>query len=555
MSALRGIIMKIFKKTISVLTAFGLMLSSNIASISANDEGNYESYGRGAKPITDPAILEYYESLQNNQEELAMPRVVFPNSVDLSTSPYFPPIGNQGQMESCVGWATTYYTFTYQVNKMNGITTTSNNAFSPSWTWNYLNNGINTGINVLNALNVLKNQGAVHNNEMPHSTTASSYDYSWSNNIPAMTEALNTRVDYYSLKSVSGTGTKITNNKDSDLEPIKTKLLEDKPLIVSTYSELGLSNWSIKTNSQNQYVAYRARLCDPELLGGHCMTIVGYDDNVTLDVNGNGTIEDSEKGAFKIANSWGTSWKNSGYIWALYDALNSVSANTTNNWQLNESGTRCPIFSFDSSNNYFYYMEVGNHDVDFVGKIDISTNYRNQINVEIGNCLATNSTMQNSVKICNLNSLTDSYDLQRIVPFNGSILLDYGNCTGTSNISDYSTGYRWFVKVSDSSSAGTLNNIYYKIMDSKQNTIVNFGQLPPLSNGISHIISRPINLIKGDLDFDGDITIADLATAQTYVGGGYVESFSNVMKYLADVDYDGDIDSNDVSIISGYLLG
>ena len=44
------------------------------------------------------------------------------------------------------------------------------------------------------------------------------------------------------------------------------------------------------------------------------------------DVNGNGKVETAEKGAFKVANSWGTNRHNDGFLWVSYDALNSVSA-------------------------------------------------------------------------------------------------------------------------------------------------------------------------------------------------------------------------------------
>lgn len=59
--------------------------------------------------------------------------------------------------------------------------------------------------------------------------------------------------------------------------------------------------------------------------GYHAMTIVGYDDNVYFDLNQDGTIQDYERGAFLVANSWGKAYGNDGYIWILYDALNKVS--------------------------------------------------------------------------------------------------------------------------------------------------------------------------------------------------------------------------------------
>lgn len=53
--------------------------------------------------------------------------------------------------------------------------------------------------------------------------------------------------------------------------------------------------------------------------GGHQVSIVGYDDNVECRI-GNAVL----KGAFLVANSWGD-WENDGYVWLMYDALNSRS--------------------------------------------------------------------------------------------------------------------------------------------------------------------------------------------------------------------------------------
>ena len=56
------------------------------------------------------------------------------------------------------------------------------------------------------------------------------------------------------------------------------------------------------------------------------MTLVGYNDNLWIDVNGNNTVDTGEMGAFKIANSWGEGYGNDGFMWIAYDALNLATA-------------------------------------------------------------------------------------------------------------------------------------------------------------------------------------------------------------------------------------
>jgi len=68
-----------------------------------------------------------------------------------------------------------------------------------------------------------------------------------------------------------------------------------------------------------------ADMGNDEQPGYHAITVVGYDDDIEVDLNGDGVIEEGEKGAFKIANSWGPSWGNDGYMWIAYDAMNGSS--------------------------------------------------------------------------------------------------------------------------------------------------------------------------------------------------------------------------------------
>ena len=56
------------------------------------------------------------------------------------------------------------------------------------------------------------------------------------------------------------------------------------------------------------------------------MTVVGYNDDIWVDINSNGFVDPGEKGAFRIANSWGTGWGEGGFCWMSYDALKNPSA-------------------------------------------------------------------------------------------------------------------------------------------------------------------------------------------------------------------------------------
>lgn len=63
----------------------------------------------------------------------------------------------------------------------------------------------------------------------------------------------------------------------------------------------------------------------------HAMTIVGYDDRLEFDLDGNGIVGealnsegDDERGAWIICNSWGDGYANNGFIYCPYERSNSV---------------------------------------------------------------------------------------------------------------------------------------------------------------------------------------------------------------------------------------
>jgi hypothetical protein len=55
----------------------------------------------------------------------------------------------------------------------------------------------------------------------------------------------------------------------------------------------------------------------------HTMAMVGYDDRIWVDINRDGLVQANEKGAFKIADSFGTNeaLHNQGFLWLAQDTL------------------------------------------------------------------------------------------------------------------------------------------------------------------------------------------------------------------------------------------
>lgn len=87
---------------------------------------------------TQPAFADAKESIRTKGELAAVGSSVLPSFVDLSTSKYFPAIGNQGSLGSCATWATVYYQFTYEMNRMRGTAATPENTASPKFVYNLL---------------------------------------------------------------------------------------------------------------------------------------------------------------------------------------------------------------------------------------------------------------------------------------------------------------------------------------------------------------------------------------------------------------------------------
>ena len=338
----------------------------------------YTFEGPGLGAVQDDLPSKVYQPTPNAGGN------VLPDRVNLSTDKYFPPIRSQVG-GSCVAWATTYYQFTYQAARLNNWDAKHDDSkvFSPKYTWNFYNKGQDTGVHAEDCYKVLRDFGSLRWSEYPHT----SLTYEWyqgaseSQTLSVLHNALTTRVSDYDYEDfadpqmASTTLPVISSNKDNKLTHMKELLNSGHVLniytyVYSFYTDF-LDNNQANTSANGQKVCLYMRGNN----GYHSMSIVGYDDTIHYDLNQNGTIENYEKGAFLVANSWGTGYGNNGYIWVMYDALNKVSNVPELCFE-----NRKPIFE----NNRYRYIEVKNYTPDMTVEVTVQQKNREDISISLG---------------------------------------------------------------------------------------------------------------------------------------------------------------------------
>ncbi|WP_374029865.1 C1 family peptidase [Bdellovibrio bacteriovorus] len=299
---------------------------------------NKERRARGEAPIAENPSLPELEVEETNgatsSGDMAQATLgSAPAQVDNSNLPAFPAIANQGSIGSCVGFASTYYMMSHEVCLTLGCDNKTQRArvYSPKWTYNMINGGVDNGSAFSDAFAVQEKHGAALMTDFPYDADVRGWDM----NSEHWKRAINSR-----LKP----NTYMVINTDAGMANVKQFLANGHVVVVGTY----INSWVFRSVQANplvgsnpfvgQYIATHLN----GKIAGHAMTIVGYDDNIWVDINNNGAVESQELGAFKFANSFGTGWGNQGYAWASYDAFRATSTvpnfAPTGRVQLTQSG-------------------------------------------------------------------------------------------------------------------------------------------------------------------------------------------------------------------------
>lgn len=528
------------KKTLKICTFLSIVMtivltfpviSSCLHALDSSEIIASPFYGyRGEEKIADD---DYIEQTNAKPASLIQPRSV-PTIVDLSSSIYFPPIGNQGEVGSCVAFATVYYQYTYEVNRARGIASdTESNIYSPQWAYYSLVDETNVrfddkgkviaiGVNHSKVYDFLKTHGALKLEDNPYSTTFD-LTYPMPTDEAKMREALEIKLSSTDESYIDTSAYPITSNSSPTLNPLKLLLSSGKVLRVR-------SEFNFDSKVEDGVLKYyRCKTAD----AGHAIVIVGYDDNITCDINGDGIIEEGEKGAFKIANSWGPEWGNDGYVWIMYDALN-VSTSVSGNWEasINDKGeSRVGAFTSGGAISFFTSINVAETNHPFVAKISLSNTKRSAVRPILKKRLEGFTTFSLT------NTYEKKYQIANSKVSDMVLLYDMGRINAENIICNNSWGV-----LLDNFNSSEINVLSVSLVDSLGNTIKT---MTPTDDGTTGDYLCDLNLSLGDLNYSETLTTTDITRLNKILAGEITPS--TCQEYLADVNLDGTIDTKDVT--------
>jgi len=229
----------------------------------------------------------------------AMPKAIMflgagelPAAVDLVVSGRVPPIGDQKNCGSCVGFANAYCLATYMAAGVHGWSvTTANHQGSPAY---LMEKCVEVdpapccqGAYPDTALGILVRTGTASLQSVPYSASMAA-GISCTTNSPE-SDAANFKIGSYHAVD--------PKNRNA----VKSELAGNRVVSWGGY----LYDDFMNATGSAVYRGSGRKMPN----SGHAMTLVGYDEN---------------KGAYRLMNSWGTAWGDNGFMWIAYEAFEDM---------------------------------------------------------------------------------------------------------------------------------------------------------------------------------------------------------------------------------------
>ena len=264
-------------------------------------------YATGAVPSTAAAFARNSRFVIRAKRGDSLPTRVL-------LTQFLPPVRNQGNQGSCVGWSTAYYAYSYAVAQKRLLgdddRKTEKFQFSPAFIYHLGNGGNDQGMAISNAMTILKNKGCCTLAEMPYSDK----DY-----LTPPDEAALKRAQRYLAVDVAS----ITQGPGDAAQKMKTFLADmQQPFVIgiNVYENF----FQAAPNEVYEETAGK-------LAGRHAITIIGYDE---------------DKHAFRMVNSWGEGWGDKGQLWL---SENFIATNAFEAWGFVPGGPRARSIKLPAS--------------------------------------------------------------------------------------------------------------------------------------------------------------------------------------------------------------
>ena len=389
-----------------------------------------------------------------------------PDHLNNALTKYFPPVIDQSG-GSCGSAQAVGYTMTLEMNAYRDADASfEENQLPTHFTWLHTNSGIGKYeiMNRHGVPNVVTYGGRTYSNIFGQQDT-SEKDYGWMQGYDKWYSAMFNRT--------LGGDTFCDSDQTTELgrEQLKQYLWNhwgDESFMCGGVSGIGVAsggNWQdIPITATNRaigvagmkYVASWGETYD------HALTVVGYDDRIEFDLDGNGVFGEKDKdevGAWIICNSWGAGWCNQGFVYCPYKYSYAVGTN------------RIPM-------NSGHYTWRKDYEPKRVLKILMDYSHRSEISISAGISSDTTATQPQKTEVMPFfdyaGNGTEQHNPEPAVPMLGKWKgrlnyepMEFGyDVTDLSSNIDLSKPVKYFLKINSKTRAIGTGTVYkFSLMD------------------------------------------------------------------------------------------